>query len=237
MQHLETLLQNNPYPGRGIVLGRCPCGGKAYIAYFIMGRSANSRNRVFEEKDGGIVTQAADPAKMEDPSLVIYAPVRKAGAATVVTNGDQTDTVVEFLAQGKRFEDALDTRTFEPDAPNYTPRISGILNLCMDGFEYKLSILKSAGGNADSAQRFTYGYPQPLAGQGHFIHTYAGDGEPLPSFAGEPVPVAIAKGGIEAFGEGIWAALNEENKVSLFVRSIALDGAEETRIYNKYNKV
>ncbi len=237
LQNLTDLLKTNPYPGRGIVLGRSACGAQGYIAYFIMGRSPNSRNRVFEEKDGGIVTQAANPALMTDPSLVIYAPVRKAGADTVVTNGDQTDTIVDFLAQGKRFEDALETRTFEPDAPNYTPRISGIFSLRLDGFEYKLSVLKSAGGSPNAVQRFTYSYPQPLAGQGHFLHTYAGDGNPLPSFAGEPVAVALPDGSLKAFGDGLWEALDAENKVSLFVRSLALDGAENTLIYNKYSKI
>ncbi len=237
LHSLTDLLQNNPYPGRGIVLGRSPDGVHAMMAYFIMGRSANSRNRVFMEINGSIVTQAANPALMTDPSLVIYAPVRKAGMATVVTNGDQTDTIADFLAQGKSFEDALETRTFEPDAPNYTPRISGMMSLHPDGFAYKLSLLKTAGGNADAVQRFTYSYPQPLAGQGHFLHTYAGDGNPLPSFAGEPVPVALSTGSLKALGDSLWQALNDENKVSLFVRSLAPDGTEETLIYNKYSKV
>lgn len=233
---LDEILTQNAYPGRGIVLGLCPDGKTAMMAYFIMGRSENSRNRVFTEQDGGIITEAADPAKMEDPSLIIYAPVRKVGQRTVVTNGDQTDTIVDCLLSNVCFEDALRSRTFEPDAPNYTPRISGILLHDMDSFCYKLSILKSAGGNATSVQRFFFDYEQPVAGQGHFIHTYKQDGSPLPSFEGEPVAIEVPQE-LDVFGDSIWRALDKDNKVSLFVRSIASDGSEQTKIYNKLQKI
>lgn len=230
IQELGAVLRANTYPGRGIVLGKSANGKKAVIAYFIMGRSENSRNRIFVEEDGGLRTEAFDPAKLMDPSLVIYWPVRKFGAATIVTNGDQTDTVYEFLAAEKTFEEALRMRTFEPDPPILTPRISGLVH--KDG-SYRLSILKSANGNADSAQRFFYEYPQPVAGEGHFIHTYLGDGDPVPSFEGEPEAVRI-EGDIDAFTSLVWDHLNEANKVSLFVRFIDLtDGSEETRIVNK----
>lgn len=235
MQSLETILQQNSYPGRGILLGRTPNGQKAVLAYFIMGRSENSRNRVFTEKAGGIVTEAADPAKLQDPSLIIYAPVRKLNNHTIVTNGDQTDTIYNSLTQGQRFEDALRTRTFEPDAPNFTPRISGLLTRQQESFSYQLSIVKSAGGNPAGTQRFFYEYSQPLPGQGHFIHTYAGDGNPLPSFTGEPVPVRT-ENEIDLFGQGLWQALNADNKVALFVRYIAANGVEETRLYNRFCK-
>ena len=188
IQDLRAVLRDNTYPGRGIVLGKSADGQKAVIAYFIMGRSENSRNRIFVEEDGGLRTQAFDPAKLKDPSLVIYWPVRKFGAATIVTNGDQTDTIYEFLAAEKTFEEALRMRTFEPDPPILTPRISGLVH--KDG-SYRLSILKSANGNAESTQRFFYEYPQPVAGEGHFIHTYLGDGNPVPSFEGEPELVRI----------------------------------------------
>ena len=234
-QNLYELLNTNPYPGRGIVLG-CSAAGEAVIAYFIMGRSANSRNRVFTQKDGGIITEAADPAKMEDPSLIIYAPVRKLGRRTIVTNGDQTDTIYGCLQAGMTFEGALRTRTFEPDAPNYTPRISGLQTGEWDGFAYQLSILKSADGNPDSAQRFFYDYENPLKGEGHFIHTYAGDGNPLPSFAGEPVRVTLEED-IDDFSHHLWDSLNPENKVSLFVRHIHLDGTEDTCVFNRFDKL
>lgn len=225
-------MRDNTYPGRGIVLGKSADGQKAVIAYFIMGRSENSRNRIFVEEDGGLRTQAFDPAKLKDPSLVIYWPVRKFGAATIVTNGDQTDTIYEFLAAEKTFEEALRMRTFEPDPPILTPRISGLVH--KDG-SYRLSILKSANGNAESTQRFFYEYPQPVAGEGHFIHTYLGDGNPVPSFEGEPELVRI-EGDIDSFTSLMWENLNEANKVSLFVRFIDLaDGSEETRVVNKNN--
>ena len=227
---LNELLASNEYPGRGIVLGLDETGKHAVIVYFIMGRSVNSRNRVFVEKDGGIITKAFDESKMVDPSLVIYAPVRLLGDDTIVTNGDQTDTIYDFITAGKTFEEALRTRTFEPDPPILTPRVSGIV--AKDG-SYKLSILKSDCGNADSVQRFFYEYPQPQAGVGHFIHTYAGNGDPVPSFEGEPERVTLT-GDIEVLTEKVWKGLNEDNKVSLFVRFIDLEtGKADTRIVNK----
>ena len=229
---LTQLLQSNPYPGRGIVLGRSADDTKAVIAYFIMGRSENSRNRVFVETPDGIRTQAFDPSKMTDPSLIIYNPVRVFGASTIVTNGDQTDTIREGLAAGKTFSQALHTRTFEPDEPNYTPRISGLVK--KDG-DYVLSILKSADGDPASCRRYFYAYEKPLAGQGHFIHTYLGDGNPLPSFEGEPEQIAITSETPEEFAQLIWNSLNEENKVSLFVRYIdIMTGNWETVILNKH---
>ena len=229
---LTQLLQSNPYPGRGIVLGRSADDTKAVIAYFIMGRSENSRNRVFVETPDGIRTQAFDPSKMTDPSLIIYNPVRVFGASTIVTNGDQTDTIREGLAAGKTFSQALHTRTFEPDEPNYTPRISGLVK--KDG-DYVLSILKSADGDPASCRRYFYAYEKPLAGQGHFIHTYMGDGNPLPSFEGEPEQIAITSETPEEFAQLIWNSLNEENKVSLFVPYIdIMTGNWETVILNKH---
>ena len=225
-------LAGNSYPGRGIVIGQSADGKQAVIAYFIMGRSENSRNRVFVEEGAGIRTQAFDPAKLSDPSLVIYAPVRVLGEATIVTNGDQTDTVYDFLKKGKTFEEALRTRTFEPDDPNYTPRISGIVERRQGSFSYKLSILKSCGGDPDFAQRFFFEYA-PKPGLGHFIHTYKQDGDPIPSYEGEPTPVLI-EGDIDAFTASLWENLNQDNKVSLFVRTIDLTtGGTETRIVNK----
>ena len=225
-------LKANAYPGRGIVIGRSADGSKAVTAYFIMGRSGNSRNRVFVEDGAGIRTQAFDPSLMEDPSLIIYAPVRVLGNKTIVTNGDQTDTIYELMNQQLTFEQALRTREFEPDAPNYTPRISGIMKV--DGeYSYALSILKSAGGDPSSCQRFTFSYKTPQSGVGHFIHTYMGDGNPLPSFEGEPKTVEIS-GDIDEFTNNLWTSLNEDNKVSLFVRYIDIaTGGYETRIVNK----
>ena len=225
-------LAGNSYPGRGIVIGQSADGKQAVVAYFIMGRSVNSRNRVFVEEGAGIRTQAHDPAKLSDPSLVIYAPVRVLGEDTIVTNGDQTDTIYDFLKEGKTFEEALRTRTFEPDGPNYTPRISGIVERGEGSFTYKLSILKSCGGDPDFAQRFFFEYA-PKAGLGHFIHTYKQDGDPIPSYEGEPTPVFI-EGDIDAFTASLWENLNEDNKVSLFTRFIDLEtGKAETRIVNK----
>lgn len=226
-------LKENSYPGRGIVIGKTPDGKNAVAAYFIMGRSENSRNRIFVEDGAGIRTQAFDPSKMTDPSLVIYAPVRVLGGKTIVTNGDQTDTIYDFLQEGKTFEDALRTREFEPDAPNFTPRISGVLETGESGFSYKLSILKSALGNPASCERFFYEYDAPVAGEGRFIHTYKCDGEPIPSFEGEPTPIKT-ENDIDDFTKAVWDALNEDNKVSLFVRYISLEnGAVSTRIINK----
>ncbi len=226
-------LKNNAYPGRGIVIGRSEDGKYAVTAYFIMGRSVNSRNRVFIEEGNDLRTQAYDPSKLSDPHLIIYAPVRVLGNKTIVTNGDQTDTIYDLMSKGMTFEQALRTREFEDDAPNYTPRISGIIETGDDGFKYEMSILKSADGNPDSCLRFTFGYSNPVAGEGHFIHTYKGDGEILPSFEGEPKKVGIT-GDIDAFTDGLWNSLNRENKISLFVRFINLENGEhETRIINK----
>lgn len=233
---LTALLSENSYPGRGIVLGRSEDGSNAVIAYFIMGRSANSRNRVFTPCDGGIITEAADPSKLVDPSLIIYAPVRVLGERTIVTNGDQTDTIYDRMADGSSFSRALRTRTFEPDAPNFTPRISGYVKLGSGKMRYRMSILKSDEGNAASVERFFFEYPQPIAGEGRFLHTYRCDGNPIPSFVGEPVRVAM-QGDIDSFANALWESLNEENKVSLFVRYLPLDGSEpQTRIFNKYKK-
>ena len=222
------------YPGRGIVIGVSEDGRYAVTAYFIMGRSSNSRNRIFVEDGEGIRTEAYDPSKLEDPSLIIYAPVRVLGDCTIVTNGDQTDTVYEGMKQGKSFGESLMERRYEPDAPNYTPRISGVLRVSEGSFDYQLSILKSDNGDPDSDNRYTFSYSAPKAGRGHFIHTYLGDGDPLPSFEGEPTPVRIGGEGIDSFTDGIWEALNEENKVSLFTRYIEIaTGKYESRIINK----
>lgn len=230
--HLDKLLKENAYPGRGIVAGLTPDGKQGVFAYFIMGRSENSRNRVFVTDGDGIRTEAFDPSKLADPSLIIYAPVRVLDNATVVTNGDHTDTVYAYLKRGESFEAALRTRAFEPDAPNFTPRISALGRVSGGKFSYKLSILKSAGDDA-SCERFFYEYDTPVAGEGRFIHTYRCDGNPIPSFCGEPEPVEIS-GEIDAFTEMVWNSLNSENKVSLFVRFIDLaTGAWETRIVNK----
>lgn len=236
MQKLDIAkeLNGNSYPGRGIVIGRSADGKCAVTAYFIMGRSENSRNRIFVEDGRGIRTQAFDPSKLTDPSLIIYSPVRVLGNKTIVTNGDQTDTIYDMMNNQLTFEQALRTREFEPDAPNYTPRISGIIKVQDNrNFNYALSILKSANGNPDSCQRFTFTYKNPLNGEGHFIHTYMGDGNPLPSFEGEPKLVEIS-GSIDEFTDILWNNLNEDNKVSLFVRYINLEtGKEETKIVNK----
>ena len=230
---LSEELGATTYPGRGIVIGRSADGAKAVCAYFIMGRSVNSRNRIFVEDGEGIRTQAYDPAKLTDPSLVIYAPVRVLGNKTIVTNGDQTDTIYELMDRQQTFEQALRTREFEPDAPNYTPRISGILHVENGTYNYAMSILKSESGRPGSCNRFTFAYSSPAAGEGHFIHTYMGDGDPLPSFEGEPALVEIA-GDIDRFTETVWNSLNEENRVSLFVRFIDIaDGTYESRIVNK----
>ncbi|OUN24475.1 IMP cyclohydrolase [Blautia sp. An81] len=235
MLSLSEELKNNAYPGRGIVLGKTPDGKKAVAAYFIMGRSANSRNRVFVEDGEGIRTQAFDPSKMEDPSLIIYAPVRVLGNKTIVTNGDQTDTIYEGMDKQMTFEQSLRSREFEPDGPNYTPRISGIMHIENGHYNYAMSILKSNNGDPKSCCRFTYAYENPIDGEGRFIHTYMHDGNPLPSFEGEPKVVGIS-GDIDAFTKEVWESLNEENKVSLFVRFIDIEtGKYETRIVNKNN--
>ena len=232
MTSLSEYLRGNPYPGRGILLGRSPGGGSAVIAYFIMGRSENSRNRIFEETDDGIRTRAFDESKMTDPSLIIYHPVRTVGRGIVVTNGDQTDTVAGALQKGRTFAAALRARAFEPDCPNYTPRISGLLS--PDG-SYKLSILKSLDGDPSCCCRYFYEYDAPRPGEGHFIHTYEGDGDPLPSFEGEPRRVSVAAPDARSMADGLWTALNEDNRVSLFVRYIDLtSGESETVIVNKH---
>ena len=236
MLDLGEALRGNTYPGRGIVIGRTPDGKKAVTAYFIMGRSENSRNRVFVEEGEGIRTQAFDPAKLTDPSLVIYAPVRVLGNKTIVTNGDQTDTIYEGMDRQLTFEQTLRAREFEPDGPNYTPRISGIMHIENGKYNYAMSILKSNNGSPRACNRFTFAYENPEAGEGHFIHTYMGDGNPLPSFEGEPKLVGILDS-IEEFTKMLWTNLNEENKVSLFVRYIDIAGGTyETRIVNKNQK-
>ena len=233
MLQLEQELKSNAYPGRGIVIGRSANGKYAVTAYFIMGRSANSRNRVFVAEGEGIRTQAFDPSKLEDPSLIIYAPVRVLGNKTIVTNGDQTDTIYEGMDKQLTFEQSLRTREFEPDGPNYTPRISGIMHIENGTYNYAMSILKSNNGNPESSHRYTFAYENPAAGEGHFIHTYMGDGNPLPSFEGEPTWVDI-DGDIDTFTKMVWENLNEDNKVSLFVRFIDIEtGNYESRIVNK----
>ena len=232
--NLSDELKSNAYPGRGIVIGRSANGRYAATAYFIMGRSANSRNRVFVKEGDGIRTQAFDPSKMEDPSLIIYAPVRVLDKAhTIGTNGDQTDTIFDGMKKGLTFEQSLRSREFEPDGPNYTPRISGLLTVENGIFDYTMSILKSDSGNPAQCLRFTFDYPNAPAGEGHFISTYITDGNPLPSFEGEPKPVDVPDD-IDAWTSMIWSSLNEDNKVSLFVRYIDIQsGSFETRIVNK----
>ena len=232
--NLMTYLSENPYPGRGIILGRTADDKKAAVAYFIMGRSENSRNRIFEYTEDGIRTRAFDESKMTDPSLIIYHPVRLLpNGLLVVTNGDQTDTIAEHIAQGHCYRHALNTRKFEPDGPNWTPRISGVLK--PDG-SYNLSILKSQDGNPDCCCRYFFEYDHPLCGVGHLIHTYQDNSEPLPSFEGEPRRVTISAQSAQSWAEDIWASLNEENKVSLFVQLIDLATQErDTVIINKHN--
>jgi IMP cyclohydrolase len=239
-ESLYEYLAGNEYPGRGICIGKTPSGKKAIVAYFIMGRSVNSRNRVFDPIEGGICTKAADPSKMTDPHLIIYNPVLTLKSTTIVTNGDQTNTIYDFMSRndfpGFDFEAALNIRTFEDDGPNWTPRISGVVDMRTGG--YKLSILRSCDGNEKSVQRFTFDYPQPLAGEGHFISTYKCNGNPIPSFADEPLRVAIDAEDPDKYAAKLWKALNEDNKVSLFAR--AIDLANQTCkdvIINKYKKV
>ena len=228
--NLEYELCRNSYPGRGIIIGRSDDNKKAVIVYFIMGRSANSRNRIFVESEDGIRTEAYDISKVEDPSLIIYSPVRTIDGKTIVTNGDQTDTIYDSLSSGHCFIHALRQREFEPDAPNYTPRISGVV---LPNGDYKLSILKSANGNPSSCRRYFFEYSNTPAGTGHFIHTYSGDGNPLPSFEGEPKEVEIS-GSINELASKVWESLNEDNKISLFVRYIDIaSGKTESLIINK----
>ena len=241
-KNLYKYLSGTKYPGRGICIGLTPDGNKVMIAYWIMGRSQNSRNRVFEAcpDRGGIRTVAADPSKMEDPHLIIYNPVLTLGDTTIVTNGDQTDTIYAFIRDGLfpgySFEAALATRTFEDDEPNFTPRISGVVDMRLGG--YKMSILKSCEGNGDSVQRQTFDYPQPVAGEGQLLTTYQKDGNPMPSFAGEPLRVTVDETDPNEFAGKVWEALDPDNKVSLFVRAIELGtGDYEDVIINKYYKV
>ena len=234
---LTQEIASTSYPGRGIVLGRSADGTKAVIAYFIMGRSENSRNRIFVETEDGIKTEAFDPSKLVDPSLIIYAPVRVLGNKTIVTNGDQTDTIYDLMNQQLTFEQALRSREFEPDTPNYTPRISGVMHVEKGKYNYAMSILKSDQGDPSSCLRYTFAYENPKAGEGRFISTYMGDGNPLPSFEGEPRALELDESftaDIDVFTERVWTALNEDNKVSLFVRFIDITtGTYETRIVNK----
>lgn len=233
MLSLEKDLKSNAYPGRGIVMGCSQDGKYAVTAYFIMGRSSNSRNRVFVVEGEGIRTEAFDASKLEDPSLIIYAPVRVLGNYVIVTNGDQTDTIYEGMKEGLTFEQSLRSREFEPDAPNYTPRISGIMHIEEGSYDFGMSILKSNDGDAACCNRYTFHYDNPKAGEGRFIHTYMHDGNPLPSFEGEPKRVEIS-GDIEDFTEMLWTSLNEDNKVSLFVRYIDIaTGESRTKIRNK----
>lgn len=230
---LTELLKGNTYPGRGIVTGRSEDGKSAVAAYFIMGRSVNSRNRIFVEEGEGIRTQAHDPALLSDPSLIIYSPVKVLGNKTIITNGDQTDTIYEGMDKQQTFEQSLRVREFEPDAPNYTPRISGIIHIEKGSCNYAMSILKSNNGDPEGCSRYTFAYENPAAGEGRYIHTYMHDGEPLPSFEGEPEWVEIS-GDIDEFTDAVWSSLNEDNKVSLFVRYIDIEtGSYETRIVNK----
>ena len=233
MLSLSEELKGNSYPGRGIVIGRSEDGTKAVTAYFIMGRSVNSRNRVFVTEGEGIRTEAFDPSKLEDPSLIIYAPVRVLGNRTIVTNGDQTDTIYDGMDKELTFEQSLRCREFEPDGPNYTPRISGVMHIEGGQYDYAMSILKSNNGDPSACNRYTFSYENPANGEGHFIHTYMHDDNPLPSFEGEPKLVAIPDD-MDAFTDMLWNSLNEDNKVSLFVRFIDIEtGKYETRIVNK----
>ena len=229
---IGELLKNNVYAGRGIIAGTTPDGKRAVAAYFIMGRSANSRNRIFEEKDGDLYTRPFDAAKVEDPSLIIYAAIKKAGNKLIVTNGDQTDTVCDALKAGKTFSEALKSRVFEPDAPNFTPRISAMLDFDDGKFGYSMNILKSMDSAGSACCRFNYEYPS-VPGLGHFLHTYICDGNPLPSFCGEPERVAVYDD-IDKFSQLLWNSLNEDNKISLYVRYIdILSGKQENRLFNK----
>ena len=235
-QNIATILKENGYVGRGVLMGRSPSGKKAAMVYFIMGRSENSQNRVFIEKGEELIIHPFDESKVEDPSLIIYAPVRVSGANTIVTNGDQTDTIYDFLAAGKSFEAALRTRCFEPDAPNFTSRISGMMTLSDSGCAYKLSILKSADAAGSACLRQTFEYAEPLPGVGHFIHTYQTDGNPLPAFAGEPEQVALSETA-EELADLLWNNLDARYKISLFVRYIDIEtGAAETRVVNRHQK-
>ena len=235
INNMGSLIKDNSYVGRGIVIGKSADGEKAAFAYFIMGRSENSRNRIFTENGDDVTIYPFDASKVEDPSLIIYSPVRKIGNSLIVTNGDQTDTVYDFVKEGKSFEEALETREFEPDSPNFTPRISGIMNFADGDFSYKMSILKSADPEGTECNRYTFSY-KALKGLGHFIHTYNHDGNPIPTFTGEPERVEIPND-IDEFTTNIWENLNEANKISIYVRYINLkDGSVENRMINKNQK-
>lgn len=226
------LLASNTYPGRGIIIGKSADGKKAVFAYFIMGRSDNSRNRVFVENGSEVIIHPFDASKVDDPSLIIYSPIKVIGNELIVTNGDQTDTIYNFIADGMTFEQALETRCFEPDSPNFTPRISGILTFDDGDFTYKMSILKSADSDGTACNRYTFNY-NSINGLGHFIHTYNCDGNPIPTFTGEPERVAVPDS-IDAFTDEIWNSLNEKNKISLYVRYVDLaNGEVENRMINK----
>lgn len=229
---MKDRIDGNPYVGRGIVIGKSSDGKKAATAYFIMGRSANSRNRVFTVKNGEVFTEPFDASKVEDPSLIIYAALRKFENQLIVTNGDQTDTVYDGIVTGKSFSESLESREFEPDAPNFTPRISGMLTFGENDFKYEMSILKSLDENGSDCARYTFSYPSK-AGLGHFIHTYVTDGNPIPTFQGEPERVAIPDS-IDEFADEIWNYLDENNKISLYVRYTDLtDGSYEEKLINK----
>lgn len=235
VRDVAALIKDNPYVGRGIIAGLSADGRKAVSAYFIMGRSANSRNRVFAEHDGALYTEPFDASKVQDPSLIIYAAVRKYENNLIVTNGDQTDTVYDGLASGKTFSESLESRCFEPDAPNFTPRISALLTTKDGKLTYQMSILKSIDENGSDCARYTFAYPAK-AGLGHFIHTYVTDGNPIPTFEGEPERVAVPDD-VDAFTESLWNALNADNKISLYVIYTDLaTGKETTRLINKYQK-
>lgn len=232
INNIGELIRDNEYVGRGIVIGKTVNGDKAVCAYFIMGRSQNSRNRVFTERNGDIYTEPFDASKVEDPSLIIYRAVAGRDDKLIVTNGDQTDTIYDFIAEGETFEKALETREFEPDRPNFTPRISGMISFEDGDFKYKMSILKSADSNGSACARYTFSYPS-ISGLGHFIHTYAGNGDPLPTFQGEPERIEMPDD-IDEFTDCLWRNLNEENKISLYVRYTDLSsGKYETRLINK----
>lgn len=232
-ENIKTVLSSNTYPGRGIIIGKTPNGRFAAVAYFIMGRSGNSRNRIFSQKGSDVTIYPFDYSKVEDPSLIIYSPIRTVSNHLIVTNGDQTDTIFDFISAGKSFEEALETREFEPDFPNLTPRISGILSFKENDFTYKMSILKSADSDASGCNRYTFSY-FPVDGVGHFIHTYNCDGDPIPTFTGEPKRIEISDD-IDTFTKSIWDNLNEQNKISLFVRFVELStGKTQDKLINKY---
>ncbi|MBR5377195.1 MAG: IMP cyclohydrolase [Lachnospiraceae bacterium] len=235
LQPLSEILAGNVYPGRGIVVGKSEDGQNAVFVYFILGRSVNSRNRVFTRTEDGIRTEAYDPSKMTDPSLIIYAPVRVYGNYTIVTNGDQTDTIYELMDKQQTFEQSLRNRSFEPDAPNYTPRISGITHIHRGEYSFAMSIIRTENGDPETCLRYTFAYEKPKPGVYRFIHTYKGDGNPLPSFEGEPEAVTVDFSGIDDLSDRIWSSLNEDNRVSLFVRLIDIDtGITESRIVNRH---